>query len=181
MDGRYVFIGLALIGLVASNLACNAPEPTPVALTNVPTSSSLQETAPPLTTQIPSTATSTPAPTATVPSPMSTATATPTATAMPTATPTQPAPGPPLDISQPGYELVDWQDLPDSGEWEGHLRVVFTGGRPPYTFALENNPPQSENYLYIRWKKCKNVPLTVRIWSEDGQEAHKAIWLVCPD
>jgi hypothetical protein len=183
MDRRYVFIGLALIGLVASNLACNAPEPTPAALTDVPTISPFEETASPATLQAPPTATSTPAPTVTTPSPTPTPTPTPTATATatPTATPTQPSPGAPLVISQPGYELVDWQDLPDTGEWEGHLRVVFSGGRPPYTFALENNPPQDENYLYIRWRKCKNVPLTVRVWSGDGQKAHKGIWLVCPD
>jgi hypothetical protein len=182
MDSRYAFIGLALIGLVASNLACNAPEPTSAVLTDAPTSSPMQETTSPETTQAPPQATATLAPVAITPSSTPTRTPTPTATttATPTATPTPPPQGAPLVISQPGYELVDWQDLPETGEWEGHLRIVFSGGRPPYTFALENNPPQSENYLYIRWRKCKNVPLTVRVWSGDGQKAHQSIWLVCP-
>jgi len=89
-----------------------------------------------------------------------------------------------LVILEPGFEIADWQSLPETGEWEGHLRAIFTGGAPPYTFALEGNPSQSENYLYIRWRKCKDAPLTLHVWSGDGQEAHKGIWIVspwCPD
>jgi hypothetical protein len=85
-----------------------------------------------------------------------------------------------LQITNPGFEIVDWEPLPDDGEWEGHLRIVFTGGAPPYQFALEGSEPQDENYLYVRWRKCRNAPLTVRILSNDGQEASKQIWVVSP-
>ena len=83
-------------------------------------------------------------------------------------------------IVDPGFEIVDWEPLPETGEWQGHLRATFTGGVPPYAFALEHGPKQSENYLYIRWRRCRNAPLTISVWSGDGQEAHKAIWVVSP-
>jgi hypothetical protein len=85
-----------------------------------------------------------------------------------------------LEIGSPGFEIVDWRLLPDTGEWEGHLRVVFSGGVPPYRFALEANEPQEENSLYVRWRMCKNAPLSVRVLSGDGQEASKPIWVVSP-
>lgn len=200
-DRRCALMYLGLIALVVSILACNAPTPTPVGPPPPPptetavTPTSTPEEAPP-PTDTPSEATSTseppqvteetpssepPTPTGTPPTP--TATATPsaeTATPTPTTTPTQPPPGEPLVISDPGFEIADWQWLPDTGEWEGHLRVVFTGGVPPYQFALEDRSPQDDNYLYIRWAKCLAAPLTVHVWSADRQEAHKPIWVESP-
>jgi hypothetical protein len=85
-----------------------------------------------------------------------------------------------LVIVDPGYEIVEWRSVPEAGEWEGYLRTTFTGGVPPYAFALEHGPKQSKNYLYIRWRKCRNAPLTISVWSGDGQEIHKAIWVVSP-
>lgn len=181
MKARWA-IALGVAGLVATILACNAPTETPGAAT-APATSLPTKVAPSATpTPAQPTVTATPAAAATEP-PTATATATepvPTATAPPTATPTQPAEGEPLEIVDPGFVLVDWQPLPDSGEWEGHLRVVFQGGVAPYTFALEGNEPQDENYLYVRWRACRGAPLTVRVWSADGQEAHRAIWLESP-
>lgn len=185
MKARWA-IALGVAGLVASILACNAPTETPGAATasatSLPTKEEVGPGATPTPTSAQPTATATPAATATEP-PTTAATATkpvPTATAPPTATPTQPAEGEPLEIVDPGFVLVDWQSLPDSGEWEGHLRVVFQGGVPPHTFALEGNEPQDENHLYVRWRACRGAPLTVRVWSADGQEAHRAIWLESP-
>lgn len=183
---RYVFIGLALIGVLASILACNAPTETPASPTEATSTSLPEETAPSGATDTPSEATSTPRP-VTEPSPTPLSSPTPTATITPTATqpasratPTRPSRGEPLVIPDPGFEFVDHQVIPGSGEWEGHLRVQFTGGVPPYEFALENGEPQRENYLYVRWRKCRNAPLTVHVWSADGQEAHKQIWVESP-
>jgi hypothetical protein len=179
-----VLIGLAGMAVVASILACNAPTETPLA-----TGSPRQATVPPAATAVP---TSPPLPTETAvptvtPSPTeeSLTGATPTPreaaeTATPTVTPTEPVGAETLEISDPGFEIVDWEPLPDGGEWEGHLRIVFSGGAPPYQFALEANEPQDENHLYIRWRRCSNAPLTVRVLSSDGQEASKQIWVVSP-
>jgi len=192
-DKRHL-VYLALIALVASVLACNAPTPTatdpqapfPTATPHPLPTLPPQKTVPPSETPAEATPTSespeatetatakAPPPTATQPSPTST----------PTSTPTQPSPGGPLVILDPGFEIADWNPLDETGEWEGHLRAIFTGGVPPYTFALENQDQQSENYLYIRWRKCLDAPLTIRVWSADGQETHKGIWVVspyCPD
>jgi hypothetical protein len=189
MRNRWVLTALAGMALVASMLACNAPTETPSIA-----ASPRQATAPPAATDVPasppSLATETAAPTET-PSPTddpvagatptaaeATGTATPTVT--PTVTPTEPVRGEPLEISNGGFEIVDWEPLPDDGEWEGHLRIVFTGGAPPYQYALEGSEPQDENHLTVRWRRCRNAPLTVRILSSDGQEASKQIWVVSP-
>jgi hypothetical protein len=202
---------LAILALIASSLACNAPTQTSdtrqpsITPSTAPADSDDSdsmipepadasepeakgteddaeeaETGPSSTTE-PTPTRETPVPAATdTPRP----TETPTATATPTATPTPLLPGETLEITGQGFEIADWQELPESGEWEGHLRVTFSGGLPPYEFAIETGEPETENYLYIRWRKCVAAPLTVHIWSADGQEAHKSIWVVspwCPD
>ena len=197
MNEKNRLIWMAILGLVTSVLACNFPgqgTPTPLvpppAMTPlVPATSLPQETASPSPAELPQ-ETTPPSPAETLPPtptqwfpPTNTPTS-PAVTPAPTVTPTQSSPGEPLEISNPGFEITDWQALPDTGEWEGHLRIIFTGGMEPYTFALESNPPQSKNSLYIRWRKCHNAPLTVHVWSGDGQEAHKGIWVEspwCPD
>ncbi len=175
---RYVCTA-ALVTLVVSALACNAPTPTPLApsppLTVTPYIAGTvpaQETAPPTQT-VPAEATAPP------PTPTETPTPTPS---LPTSTPTPTRPplGAPLVIGDPGFEIVNWRKLETSGEWEGYLRIIFYGGVPPYSFALENRPAQSDNYLYIRWRKCTSAPLTAHVWSADGQVAHKGIWVVSP-
>jgi len=88
--------------------------------------------------------------------------------------------GDPLVIIGQGYEITDWREAPDSDDWEGHLHITFTGGAPPFLYALENSEPQSDNLLYLRWLRCHDAPLTVHIWSADGQEAHKSVWVVSP-
>ena len=187
VNERYALIGLALIGILASILACNAPTETPAAPTEASATPPPEETVSPSSTETPSEEEATlPPPTATKPSSTPVLT-TPTATIAstvtpltPTVVPTQLSQGEPLMILDPGFTFVDHQIIPDSSEWEGHLRVQFTGGVPPYTFALESGEPQSENYLYIRWRQCRNAPLTVHVWSADGQEAHKQIWVESP-
>jgi len=199
---RLPIVYLAFSALVASSLACNAPSPassgdqqspspsvTPYVASTEPAGADKASPAPTdesgaktQATEIP-VATQTPQPTATQKPVLPTATNTPsaptsTATLTPTATASQQAE--PLTITGQGFEIADWQKLPDTDEWEGHLRITFTGGLPPYTFALENNEPQSENSLEIRWRKCVAAPLTAHVWSSDGQEAHKGIWVESP-
>jgi outer membrane biosynthesis protein TonB len=198
---RCTLMYLGLVALVVSILACNAPTPTPVGppipsptVTAVTPTSTPEEAPPP--TDTPSEATSTseppqiteetptsepPAPTETPPSP--TATPTPsakTATPTPTTMPTQPPPGETLIILDPGFEIADWQALPETGEWEGHLRILFTGGVPPYTSSMQDREPQSENYHYIRWAKCRPAVWRANVWSADGQYAHKDVYIEAP-
>jgi len=187
MSRKVSIISLPFVVLAISVLACNAPKPTPsptVTSQAAPSTPQQKETS---TVEPTQTSTVTKSPEATEEAITATVTAeatNPSSTATPTVTSTPPETGEPLVISSPGFEIADWQPLSETGEWEGHLRAIFTGGVAPYTFALENNTPQEENLLYIRWRKCRSAPLTIRVWSADGQEAHKGIWVVspyCPD
>jgi hypothetical protein len=94
--------------------------------------------------------------------------------------PTQPSPAAALQIVEPGYQLVDWQALPEQLEWEGHLRLLFTGGLPPHTTSIAHREPQSENYHYFRYGGCQGAPVRVDVWSSDGQHAHRDIWVAAP-
>jgi len=198
-ERNLMVICLALAALVITALACNAPTPTPSGPQAVqPSLTPYLAPTEPSGTDETRAASPDESETKTEPSktpelvpgketvlPRATDTpSTPSPTVPPTATSTPLPFAEPLVITGQGYEITDWQALPDSGEWEGHLRVTFTGGVPPYTFALEDKEPQGGNSLYIRWRKCVAAPLTVHVWSADGQEAHKSIWVVspwCPD
>ncbi len=179
MQRGAVAVAVAGMMVAASALACNAPADTPVvtgapsAGTGVPpaTESVTSPTPPPAETEAVSpTLSASPPGTPTVETPSPT----------PTPTATQPAEVEPLEIGSPGFDMVDWSPLPGTGEWEGQLRITFSGGVPPYQFALEGNQPQDENLLTLRWRNCKNAPLTVRVLSGDGQEARKQIWIESP-
>ncbi len=117
-------------------------------------------------------------PTATA-TPTATSTATPTPTATPTLTPTAKAiqPGPPLTFNDPAWELVEWHPIPDSGEWEGILRLNISGGTPPYRAQIENRPIVNGLEVTTKWRLCKAMPATVRVWSADGQQAETAIYV----
>ena len=114
------------------------------------------------------------------PSPVSTATPTPTLTSTPTLIPTStdtPESGPPLTFQDPGWELVEWHKLPDTGEWEGTIRLRVEGGTPPYLSQLDDKDIVEGLEVTARWRLCKPMPATGRVWSADGQQAETAIWV----
>ena len=109
-----------------------------------------------------------------------TATKKPTATSTPTNTPKV---GPPMTFQEPAWELVEWHQIEGTGEWEGTIRARITGGTPPYRTRLETNEIVTGLDMPVRWRLCKPMPATIRVFSADGQEIHTAIWvyeLGCP-
>ena len=113
--------------------------------------------------------------------PTATATATQTATMTPTptATPTPEAiqPGPPLAFQDPAWELVEWHEIDGTGEWEGTIRVHITGGTAPYRSQLEDKEIVHGLDVPARWRLCKAMPATIRVWSADEQHLQTAIWV----
>jgi hypothetical protein len=203
LNERCTLVILALVALVASGLACGLPTPTAVTRPTVtpyvpatarpqdaPTSEpptdvpeatealspTAEEAPPPPATDAPPTATDTLLPTDTsVPPPPPPPTVPPT----PTATPTQPATVETLTFVDKGYEIVDWTPLP-AKEWEGHLKLIFRGGQPPYTSSIGHRDPQEENYHYFRYAACKNAAVRADVWSADGQHVDRNIWVEAP-
>ena len=110
-----------------------------------------------------------------------TPTMTPTATitATPTATPTpEPiVPGPPLAFEDPAWELVEWHQIPETNDWEGTLRIHVTGGTAPYRSQLENQEIVDGLEVQARWRLCKAMPATIRVWSADEQVVDTSIWV----
>lgn len=109
------------------------------------------------------------------PTPSPTVTATPTPT--PTETPEEISPGPPMAFLDPAWELVTWQQIPDTGDWQGTLRVRVTGGTAPYRAQLENQTIVSGLDVPARWRMCAAMPATIRVWSADGQFLQTTIWV----
>jgi hypothetical protein len=72
---------------------------------------------------------------------------------------------------------VEWHPVPDSGEWEGTLRLNVQGGTPPYRAQLEDHEIVQGLDVPARWRRCKAMPATVRVWSADGQMAEAKIWV----
>ena len=107
------------------------------------------------------------------PSPTPTATPTPT----PTATPEPVRPGPPLVFQDPAWELITWQRVPNSNDWQGTIRVRINGGTPPYRAQLENQSIVNGLDVPARWRICAAMPATIRVWSADGQSAQTTIWV----
>jgi len=111
----------------------------------------------------------------------STSTATPTATTTPTPTSTptpEPiVPGPPLAFKDPAWELVEWHKIEGTGEWEGTIRIHVSGGTAPYRCQLENKEIVSGLEVPARWRLCKAMPATIRVWSADEQHVQTAIWV----
>jgi len=110
--------------------------------------------------------------------PTTTVTLTPTAIpAGPTGTPTLAPMGDPLAFGDPAWELVVWHAIEDTNDWEGTIRLHIVGGVAPYRFQIEDNPISDTNEVVIRWRICKPMPATARVWSADGQIASTAIWV----
>jgi|GEM_PF-5866038 len=203
---RAIILTLSL--LLAASLACNgpriiiqpaatatpfAPQQNPTAIPAQPTATDTSEPPPPTTeapqespepTEAPTDAPPTDEPATDTPTPEPTDTSSPptdtpipaTDTAEPTETPDQ---GDPLQLQGQGYEIIESNAIGTEGEWEGYLRINFSGGVAPYEFAMETGDPQSENRFYIHWGNC-NAPLTVHVWSADGQELHESVWVQSP-
>ena len=197
---HWVLILIALAALVASSLACNPPTPTsdPTVTPYAPATAEPQDapTAEPPTAEPPTSepqATEEPAPTEeeappptnTPPPPTDTVTpvpptSAPTATPEPTATATPEVAAEALEIVDKGYEILDWEALPDSKEWEGHVEITFRGGVPPYTSSVGHRDPQAENVHEFRYAACKGAPVRADVWSADGQHAFRDLWIEAP-
>jgi len=173
--------------LVATSLACYFPgfgdTSTPTATSESGDQTEESETATPsetatldpeesATVDAAETPTPTLTPTVTL-TPTATAALTPTVTA--TAAPVRP--GPPLTFLDPPWEFVEWHEDPGTNEWVGTLRARVSGGTPPYRAQLEDQAIVAGLEVPARWRMCKPMPATIRVWSADGQAVHKAIWV----
>ncbi len=175
-------------------LACNMPgiagpgvgsTPTPIVYVTVLVVTPTPDDSPAVTSQ-PSaeltatrnpmlTATTTPSVTLT---PTTTLTITPKPSSKgPTATPTLAPLGPPLGFGDPAWELVNWHEIADTNDWEGVIRIHAVGGVPPYRYQIEDKPISDSLDVFMRWRLCKPMPGTLRVWSADGQVAHTSIWV----
>jgi hypothetical protein len=175
-----------IVLLLGVTLACNFPGlpsrpfDTPPTETLTPAPEDEEETTDPESPDADEEVDPTETATATPDMPTATPTETPTPTATPTLTPTAEVviePGPPLTFNDPAWELVEWHPVPGTGEWEGTLRLNVTGGTPPYRSQIENKPIVSGLEVTTKWRLCKAMPATVRVWSADGQQAETAIYV----
>lgn len=148
----------------ASAEAPSTPEPT------TGTSPEPGEEASPLPQETPTTGEAIERPTDTP-----TLTPTPTPTSTPTPSPAQP--GPPLVFLDPAWELVSWERIPNTNDWQGILRLHISGGRAPYCSQLENNAIVNGLDVPARWRLCAPMPATVRVWSNDQQFAETKIYV----
>jgi hypothetical protein len=184
------YILLAIVALIGSSVACVTPTPSivpslPDVTPFVPTTPLPDITEPPPTEAAPAEPTTAGTEDAPLPTdteaiePTATDTPPPPATPKPKPTATLEATIAPLEIVDTGYELVDWEGLP-SKEWEGHIRIKFTGGVPPYTSSIGHRDPQKENLHYFRYAACKGASVRTDVWSADGQHAHRDVWVEAP-
>ncbi len=179
MHKRSTLTILALIGLVASILACNAPPPPtadlpPVETTDALFSSPLQETAPPTETPPPAT------PTPTIPPPTDTPTPTLTPTERPT--PTAAVSTGPLDFPVPAA-LDSWRTL-DNGEQEATILLHISGGAPPYTIYHDQNLVtttwDTTPGIVFRAGGCSALVHSITVNSADGQSVKHDYWIRVP-
>lgn len=186
MNKRSSFVYLALITLVASGLACNAPTPTETATQSPPPASPGQETPSPPPTHVPPEATPTELPEATnvttvTVSPAATTQPTATITSAPTETPTpQPSAGP-LDFDPPAW-IHSWEPL-SNDQYKVVVIVNIRGGAPPFTIehdhvATENSPTSRRDYnLTILTGGCGAIVHNITVASADGQKVSKDYWI----
>ncbi|RLC95785.1 MAG: hypothetical protein DRI77_09500 [Chloroflexi bacterium] len=191
MNKRGSLLYLALITLVASGLACNAPTPTPAPPPGPPPTVTSHPTSP---TQVPPEATLTPespeaaeTETATTEAAPPTATSSqpPAATSTPTETPTKtPTPSPsegPLDFVPPTW-VQSWESLPN-GQYRVVANVHITGGAPPFIIehdhiATDDSPTQERDYsLIILTSGCGAIVHNITVKSADGQEISKDYYI----
>ena len=176
---KHSLMVLALVGFVASALACNAPTPTPqdvptTATADGPSTLAPQETAPP-PTNAPPKATPTP--------PTRAATKTPSPTPTPTEhpTPTRPVSTGPLDFPVPA-ELDHWQHV-ENDEWEATILLHITGGAPPYTIHHDQSVTttwETTPKIVFRARACGALVHTIIVESADGQSVKRDYWIPAP-
>lgn len=178
MHKRHTLMILALVGMVASTLACNAPTPTPQDQPPVETPdsspvSSPQETAPP-PTDTPSQPTFTPTPPA--------ITETPSPTPTPTETPTpEPVSTGPLDFPVPAA-LDHWRPL-ENGEQEATIILRISGGAPPYTIHHDQSITttwETRPKIIFQAQGCSALVHTIIVESADGQSVKHDYWIPVP-
>ena len=184
---------LALIGLLAGIMACNAPttpsEATPPSMT--PTA---EPATPAQATTLPSPTQTSPQATPTVPESTvaeptvagPTATQTPLPTQPPTPSAGRPTPAPPastgpLDFKEPS-RLDSYQPLTNDG-FEATIILRITGGAPPYivhhdldTFTTEAPNPA----IVFEAQGCSALVHTIIVESADGQRAQHDYWIPAP-
>jgi hypothetical protein len=187
MSKRHASMILAIIGLVVSTLACNAPTPAPQAPSPImtpetPSAAPAQETPLPPPTQAPTTTpTSVPpasAETATPETPPPTETGTPTAERP---TPSPPVSAGPLDFPVPAA-LDSWRSLPD-GVQEATIILHITGGAPPYTIHHDLDvftTDQADPAIVFTARGCDALVHTIVVESADGQSVKQVYWIRAP-
>jgi hypothetical protein len=176
---RHARMVLAIAGLVASILACNAPTPAPQA----PSPTATPATPSAVPTQALPTATPT-LPRPTITETAAAETRPPEETETPPAarpTPTAPVSAGPLDFPVPGM-LDKWQPLPD-GAQEATIILHITGGAPPYTihhdldvFTTDRTDPA----IVFTARGCDALVHTIVVESADGQSVKKGYWIRAP-
>lgn len=119
----------------------------------------------------------TPTPAGLPDTPAPTTTQTPTATPDASPTPEPVVPGPPLSFKDPAWELVEWHQIPETDDWEGIISIHVTGGTAPYSSQLENQEIVEGLEVQARWRICKAMPATIRVWSADEQYVDTGIWV----
>lgn len=188
MHRHRLVIVVALIGLVVSILACNAPTPTDQGpspgevVDPSPTSPPQEAPSPPPTTGVPveDTATPTPLPPTETPSP--TPSPTPTPTEAPPPNPTVPVSTGPLEFPVP-WQLDHWRAL-ENGEMEATIILHITGGAPPYTVyhdqGLVTTTWKTDPAIVFQARACNALVHTIIVESADGQTARNKYWIPAP-
>jgi hypothetical protein len=172
-------MALAIVGLVVSILACNAPTATPPA----PSPSVVPDTPTTSPTQASPEATPTPVPPATTEA-AATETTTPTETALPPETtprPTPPASTGPLDFAVPA-RLDSWRSLPN-GAQEATIILHITGGAPPYTIHHDLDvftTWEADPAIVFEAQGCSALVHTIIVESADGQSVTKEYYIPAP-
>ncbi len=172
-------MALAIVGLVVSTLACNAPTATP----STPVPSAVPDTPTTSPTQASPEATPTPVPPATTEA-AATETSTPTETTVPSNTtprPTPPASTGPLDFDAP-TRLDSWRSLPN-GAQEATIILRITGGAPPYTVHHDLDvftTWETDPAIVFEAQGCSALVHTIVVESADGQSVTRDYWIAVP-
>ncbi|MBN1979823.1 MAG: hypothetical protein JW918_20710 [Anaerolineae bacterium] len=177
---RHVVIFFAVVVLIVSILACNAPQtPTPNrppdTVTPYPPATARPQDAP---TSEPSESvptepsiepTETPTPTLT----------SPTSTSAPTSTPTPPVSEGPLDFEEPRW-VHAWRPREEGSVWVT-VKVQIIGGAPPFTIYLDGtfHGTSTERLYLLEFPAsgCGQIVHSITVKSADGDSKTKDFWL----